>query len=238
MSSARGYRWSWLLALVVIVLDGRASPLTIEHWNTANGVPVYYVYAPEIPMFDLRIVFAAGSARDGDKPGLARLTSALLGEDTLDLSADDFHSQIEATGALIGAGALRDMAWISLRSLTDPSAAAPALALMREALLKPRFSDEVFSRTRKQMLAGIKSEEGSAGALGQKALYRAIYGHHPYAAPSDGTAATVGAFTAAEAKAFYTRYYVARNAVLVVVGALSKSDADPVSPCLTLFVKI
>ena len=221
-----------LLVLALVALTARAGSPQIERWTTANGVPVYYVHAPEIPMFDLRVVFAAGSARDGAQPGIASLTSAMLAEDTADLAVDDFNAALEATGASLGAGSLRDMAWLSLRSLTDPKAATPAVELMRAALLSPRFSDEVFVRTRKQMLAGIKSEEGSPGALGAKALYRAIYGEHPYAAPTSGTETTVGAFTVADAKSFYQRYYVAKNAVLIVVGALDRAMAEKMTNAL------
>ena len=59
-----GERFSWAIP-------------TIQSWQTANGVPVYFVPAPELPMVDVEVVFDAGSARDGDKPGLAMLTNSL-----------------------------------------------------------------------------------------------------------------------------------------------------------------
>jgi Predicted Zn-dependent peptidases len=61
------------LWLVVFASFAQAAP-KIEYWTTANGLRVYYVPAPELPMLDLRLVFDAGSARDGAKPGLAMLT--------------------------------------------------------------------------------------------------------------------------------------------------------------------
>ena len=50
----------------------------IESWTTQNGLRVYYVHAPELPMMDLRLVFDAGSAHDGAKMGLAMLTNGML----------------------------------------------------------------------------------------------------------------------------------------------------------------
>lgn len=212
------------LGCLVFAAAASASP-HIEHWATDNGVPVYFVPAPEIPMLKLRLVFAAGSARDGNAPGLALLTSALLGEGTREISADDFHAELAATGAQIGSGALRDMAWISLRSLTDPVTLQPALALLRALLIAPRFSDEVFTRARNQMQAGLQNEKASPEALGDKAIQRAIYHDHPYGNPAGGTEISVAAFTPADAQAFYSRYYVARNALIAIVGALSIADA-------------
>jgi zinc protease len=94
-----------------------ASP-AIEHWTTERGAAVYFVAAPEIPMLDVRLVFAAGGARDGARPGVAALTNDLLTEGTATLSPDEFHGRLDATGAILGSGSLRDIAWLSLRTLT------------------------------------------------------------------------------------------------------------------------
>jgi zinc protease len=213
-----------LVALCLWFTGAVGAAPAIERW-TENGVPVYFIPAPEIPMFDLRVVFAAGSARDGEMPGLAVLTNALLGEGTVTLSTDEFHAQMEATGAQVGNGVLRDMAWASLRSLTEPSAAKPALELLRAMLVAPRFSDEVFIRTHKQMQAGLQNEKASPDALGDNAIQQAIFHSHPYGTPAGGTDVSVTALTRAAAQAFYSRYYVANNATIVLVGALSSAQA-------------
>ena len=64
-------------------LDGKAPSrrkLDVQTWNTAEGAKVLFVAAPELPMFDLRLIFAAGSSQDGNAPGLAMLTNAMLNE--------------------------------------------------------------------------------------------------------------------------------------------------------------
>ena len=204
----------------------------IEHWETTQGIPVLFVAAPEIPMLTLRVVFAAGSAYDGATPGLASLTSGLLGEGTQALSTDEFHRQMEATGAQLSAGATRDMAWVSLRSLTDPNNAEPALMLATAALSRPRFAKEDFARMRQQMLAGLQQEKGSPGSIADKAMRHAIYGDHPYARPSEGTEASVAAFALATVGAFYKRYYVADNALVVMVGAVTREAAARIAETL------
>lgn len=64
-------------------LDSKAPShrtLDVQTWKTAEGSKVLFVAAPELPMFDMRLIFAAGSSQDGDKPGLAVLTNAMLNE--------------------------------------------------------------------------------------------------------------------------------------------------------------
>ena len=64
-------------------LNGKAPDhrkLDVQTWNTAEGTKVLFVEAHELPMFDMRLIFAAGSSQDGDAPGVAVLTNAMLNE--------------------------------------------------------------------------------------------------------------------------------------------------------------
>jgi zinc protease len=64
-------------------LNGKAPShrtLDVQTWNTAEGAKVLFVEARELPMFDMRLIFAAGSSQDGNTPGLALLTNAMLNE--------------------------------------------------------------------------------------------------------------------------------------------------------------
>ena len=218
--------------LACVALQAAATPV-IQHWTTARGTPVYFVPAPEIPIFSLRVVFAAGGARDGHQPGLSALTSGMLGEGTRDLTPDEFHARLEDTGAQMSTGARRDMAWVGLRSLTVSTVRAPALKLLGEMLRRPRFVQDVFTRTREEMLAGLQAEHGSPGALGEKALMNGMYGEHPYGIPIGGTRESVTKFSVAEAAAFYKKYYVARNATIALVGALSTEEAHQIAETVT-----
>ena len=70
---------SLIFLILLIALPLQAAP-EIESWTTQNGARVMYVNAPAIPMLDIRVVFNAGSARDGSLPGIALMTSNLLND--------------------------------------------------------------------------------------------------------------------------------------------------------------
>jgi zinc protease len=79
------FKYSNLLLALLLSSWGTAIAkplLNIQHWQTTNGVPVYFVRATELPMVDINVVFDAGSSRDGKQPGLAQITSALLNTGT------------------------------------------------------------------------------------------------------------------------------------------------------------
>ena len=91
----------------------------IEHWQTSNGARVYFLPAMDLPMVDVRVVFDAGSARDNGKAGVALLTNGLMSEGAAGESAQMLAEQFEAVGARFSNGALKDMAWLSVRSLRE-----------------------------------------------------------------------------------------------------------------------
>ena len=199
---------------------------SIQQWTTTNGARVLFVAAPEIPMLDVRVVFAAGSARDGEHPGLAGLTSALLEEGTRELPAPEFDAALEATGAQMGASSLRDMAWLSLRTLSAPTQRASALSLFAQLLHSPRFVAADFERQRQRQLSGLRQEKESPGILARQTFLAALYGDHPYGRPSAGTLASVAALTLPELETFYAQYYVAHNAIIALVGAVTREEAQ------------
>ena len=226
-------RGALAVVLVWSTTVGVAASPAIEHWTTDRGVAVYFVAAPEIPMLDVRLVFAAGSARDGAQPGIAALTNDLLTEGTATLSPDEFHGRLDATGAILGSGSLRDMAWLSLRTLTREPQRATALGLLADLLRAPRFDEAVFSRQRDQSLAGLKRALESPGTLGSRAFFRALYGAHPYGSPPEGTAESLARLTLADLRDFHARHYVARNLTLAIVGALSRDEAAALAETLS-----
>lgn len=225
---------SWVVAsmLVFVAPIIHAAP-EIQHWVTKNGARVYFVAAPEIPILDVRFVFSAGSARDATQPGLAKLVSGLLREGAGDLDANGFNEAVADTGASFSTGALRDMAWISMRMLSDEQYTRPALRLMQAALTGPRFDEDAFERRKANALVGIKREQQSPAAVANKAFYKAVYREHPYASPPPGTEASVSAVTRDDVVKFHQRYYVAKNATVAIVGAVTREQAEAIAAQLS-----
>lgn len=224
-----------LVAAFACGLAGNATAMPeIEHWTTANGARVYFVAAPEIPMIDARVVFAAGSARDDGQPGLAELTNDLLREGAGERDADAFSSALGATGARLSNGSLRDMAYVGVRTLAEPRYADPALVLLADAIARPRFDAAAVDRIKGRALVALRHREQSPESIAEDTFYREIYGDHPYASPPDGTADSVTALGRDDVVAFHRRYYVARNAVIAIVGDLDRARAAAIAEQLSV----
>jgi zinc protease len=225
-------RWVTAIAAVCLLLAAgvaAAAHLEIQHWQTQNGARVYFVPAMELPMVDVQVVFDAGSARDGDRPGLARLVSRLLDQGAGDMDADAIAERFEDLGAQFSASSQRDMAAAELRSLSDPEYLDPTIDTLATLLREPGFPESALERERGRMLVALRAEEQSPGDIAERALYRAIYGDHPYGIQPSGEADAVSKLSREEVLAFHREYYVARNAVVAIVGAVDRPRAEQIA---------
>ena len=198
----------------------------IEHWQTMGGSRVYYVHTEGLPMADIQVVFNAGSASDGQQFGLSALTADLLDTGAGKWNADEIAQRFESVGAQFGVSSSMDTTTVSLRTLTDKTLFDKALETMQVILTKPAFNQADFKREQRRTLSGLKQQEESPAALASIAFYNALYGTHPYAHPESGVIKTVSAFKAADIRHFYQKFYVADNTIVVIVGALSKQQAE------------
>lgn len=223
---------SWLLLLLGLGLGltgGVWGGPQIQSWQTSQGAKVMYVHAPELPMVDVRVVFDAGSARDGKLPGLATFTNALLNEGAGSWDADTIAQRLEERGIQYGNGALRDMGWTTLRTLTEPDTLKVAVETLAAILAKPTFDSTAIERIRQQMQAGLRQTLQSPSGVAQRRFFATLYAGHPYGSPSEGNEISLAAIARGDLQAFHRQYYVASNAVIAIVGAVDRAQAERIA---------
>ncbi|MGZ4001340.1 MAG: M16 family metallopeptidase [Mucilaginibacter sp.] len=215
-----------LIAWFTVFCSPAQAAAKIDHWQTPQGSRVYYVHTEGLPMVDIQVAFDAGSARDGSQFGLSALTSAMLDTGAGKWNADEIAQRFESVGAQFGSSVSNDMASVSLRTLTDKPLFDKALETVQVILASPSFNEADFQREKNRTLAGLKQQEESPAELAKIAFYKALYGDHPYGHPTPGTTSAVSALQVADLRSFYQKYYVAANAMVVIVGDLSKQQAE------------
>lgn len=207
----------------------RQPVINIQHWQTDNGVPVYFVHTAQPAMMDMEVIFRAGSAYEGEKGGLAILTGTLIDEGTPTLNADEIAQKLDDVGAILHLHVNPDMAVVGLRSLTNTNFLNPALNLFSEVLTQPTFPQEAFTRVKKQMLIGLEQEQQSPSEIAKRAFFKAMYGNQPYGNIKTGTVESVSRLSLDDVKQFYQKYYTAKNAMISLVGNLTTEQAHAIS---------
>lgn len=198
----------------------------IQNWETKNGAQVLFVQAMELPMVDVRIIFDAGSARDGGTSGLARMTNLMLNHGAGKWDTDAIAERFDSVGATYGASSLRDMALVSIRGLTDKILLSTALDTLLAIITQPHFKTTELERERKHTQVALQAQQQSPSEISNKAYYKAVYGQHPYSSPTLGEEKSIKTIKRKHLLEFYSRYYVGRNAVLAIVGALDRNRAE------------
>lgn len=219
--------FSRALALCLLVFSAASFAVPdIQHWTTPRGGRVYFVATQGLPLVDVRVVFDAGSARDGAQFGLANLTSGMLDSGAGEWDADAIAQRLENVGALLGTGAGRDSAFLTLRSLTHPEKLGVALETARVVLAHPRFEARDFEREKNRTLLAIKQQGEDPGEIAEIAFMNALYGDHPYAHPTEGLKDTVEKLTQEDLVAFHKRAYTVKNGIVVIVGDVQRDAAE------------
>lgn len=205
----------------------------IQHWKTSQGVPVYFVEVPTLSIVDIEVAFDAGAARDKEKGGVAYLTNMLFSEGTEKLSADQVAENFDAVGAQFSAASQRDMAALSLRTLSDPKLLLPAVETLTDILSHPVFPDAGFQRKRQSMITSLKGQMQDPAQVASRAFYSKIYPEQPYGNWVLGSEKTLNALTTEDVKSFYKEFYVANNAIVAIVGNLSAAEANAIAEKIT-----
>jgi len=221
-----------LLLLMMLIVEPASALPTIEHWQTHNGARVYFVAARQLPMVDIRIIFDAAAARDGEQPGIALLTNALLAEGAGSLTADQIADQFAAVGAVFGNESLRDMAIVRLRTLTESAAQQQAVSTLAQLLEQPNFAPAAVERERRRMRVALQQQQQSPDDVAERLFYQALYGDHPYGHAVLGDEQSLLSITPAQLQQFHQRYYVGRNAVVALVGDLDRTAAEALAEAL------
>lgn len=203
--------------------------LDLQHWVTEQGARVYFMPAAELPMLDVQLLFAAGASRDAEQPGLAMLTNGMLNEGTEDKDAGAIASAFEQLGAKFTNSSHRDMALVSLRSLTATDKLDPALALFADVIAHPSFPEEAFERLRNQLLASLQLRLQRPAALASEAFWADLYPQHPYGSLPEGTPESLNSLGTEHLREFHQEYYTAGNAVIALVGAIDRSQAERIA---------
>ncbi|MEK8089779.1 pitrilysin family protein [Thermithiobacillus plumbiphilus] len=216
-----------LLGFLFLLVPLPALAVDIQTWQLENGAKVLFVESHEIPMATLRVTFDAGSARDPEQlPGLAAFTAGLLEEGAGGLNVDQLGEQLDRTGGQVSTFADRDQAGIQVKTLSDPQLRQQVGELAALMLTRPDFPEDAIAREKQRTLAGIAMEDEDPGTVASKAFFKAAYGEHPYAHPTSGTRDSVPRFQRQHLLDFYKQYFVGANAVVALVGDLSRPQAE------------
>ncbi len=208
--------------------------LPIQYWQTSSGTRVYFVENHDLPMLDISVEFGAGSSMDTpNKSGCANLVQHLLNLGASGLSEDRIATALADVGAQLNSHFDRDRAGIALRTLSSERERKQALDIFARIIQYPEFPQDVLAREKARIISSIKELSTKPDYIAERELMKMLYGSHPYGLSDLGEIDTLNTLLREDLLTFYRSYYVARNAVIAIIGDVSRPEAAAIAELLT-----
>ena len=206
----------------------RAAKPPVE-FTLANGLRVLFWENPSSPTVALRARWPGGSARDGERRGLASLALEMLHEGTRAHGKAAFDELLEARGCTIDHSLGAEYAEITTAGLAEDF--DTIAGLFAEFLTQPAWPGEAFPLARDRVVARLAEEQESPESMGQRALRHALFppGHPRYSESLDRVLASAKALEFDQARAFHESVCRPRSLLLAISGALDEESARRVA---------
>lgn len=183
----------------------------------------------ELPTVNISIKIPGGQlaqANNLSKAGLASFFATMMGQDTRTRSAEDFSKELQKLGSTITINAEEDD--INFQVFCLKKNLDQTLALLEERMLSPKFTDEAFSRIKRQRLENFKQTKSQPATIATNVYNIVNYGaNNIFGISANGTEETVGSFTIADVQGYYDNYMTSNGANVVVVGSVKQDEILP-----------
>lgn len=202
----------------------------IQQWQTSAGAEVYFVENHDLPIVDVSVNFAAGSARDtAEKSGVAGITKYLMTLGAAGMTDEVIANKMADVGAILGGEFDADRAAFKLRTLSSEREQTQALDVFTKILQKPDFPENVLNREKARIISGLQESATQPESISSKAFMAALYGKHPYSLDENGEVESVGKIKREDLQDFYAKYYGAKGAVIAMMGDLTREQANKIA---------
>jgi zinc protease len=204
---------------------GAMKPLAAPHVTVVkldNGLTVWLVPEAGFPKVSVTLAVRGGYTADPkERPGFADLIAATVTQGTRNRSAKQVAEDLAAAGGDLSSEATPDSVLIETSVLSSKVDAA--LDILADVAQQATFSDQEVATAKNNLSSGLLANEAEPGFLARRALYRALFGQHPYAiiAPTEETIAKT---TAADLRTDFAGRFRPDRTLLVAVGDFSEQS--------------
>ena len=213
--------------LAVALLAGAAAQAAPSPDVQRRGGPAGSLLLVEtnraLPLVHVIVALRSGSGWDPHKKeGLAHLAAATARRGAAGQSRAKLDARLDALGAnldvVVDPDSTRFEGDVLAQHLDE------LLAIAADVLLRPDFTPEEVTRTRRDVLAQIDESDNDDVALGTRYFDRNLYGDHPCGFPPEGARASLARVRREDLRAFFAQHVVGPNVVLAAGGDVSADD--------------
>jgi zinc protease len=200
-------------------------------WKTdlGNGIRAIGTENTELPTVTLSIKIPGGhllQTNHLDKAGIASFFADMMNEDTKNYTAEQMSRELQKLGSSINVSSSLDGITFSVQTLKKNVDAT--LRLLVERIFNPKFTEETFSRIKRQTVEGFKIAKTQPATVATSVFAKVNYGDkHILGVAEDGDEETVKNFTLKDVQDYYDNYMTSQGVNVVVVGDIKENEIVP-----------
>jgi len=190
-----------------------------EEFTLENGMKVYVIENHKLPTISYSLSFDIDPIVEGDKAGYKSMVGDMLEAGTKNRTKEQLNKEVDFIGANVGAYS-RGVYASGLSKYNSK-----LMDILADITLNPVFPEDELQKSITESVTAIKSNATDADAIMSDVKSVIVYGQgHPY-----------GEFMSEESlknikledvKGYYNTYFKPNNALLTIVGDITKSEAE------------
>jgi zinc protease len=194
-----------------------------------NGVRMIGSETTEIPTVTITITIPGGhllQANDTAKIGLAGMFGAMMNEDTKNYTAEQMAVELQKLGSAVNVSSKFNGITFNIQTLKKN--VDKTLALVKERMLNPKFTEAAFNRIQKQEIEGFKQAKADPAAVADAVFAKVNYGPNSILGMSEeGTEYTIRNMKLQDVENYYNSYMTSKGAKVVIVGDIKQEEILP-----------
>lgn len=200
------------------------NPPHFLNFKLSNGLEVYFIPKTELPIVRINLVLNCGTRFDPvNLKGLVNLVSMCIDEGAGEYNALQLSDEIDLIGAHFSVYSDDDSIYITLQVLAEHF--HKGFELFKKVLLSPHFNEKDFEREKRKVLTRLIQFRDEPEYIANTAFEFLLFGKDdPYASPIPGFDSTVNSVSNNDLKKYYSGYFGAENAAIVVVGSINENE--------------
>jgi zinc protease len=187
-----------------------------ERMNLENGLSVYLMEQHEVPLIYVSALIPCGAVYDGDKNGLAFLTSESLLFGTKNYTKKQIEETFEFYGASISTSASAEFIKINASfAKQDPEKLFP---IFQDIILNPIFPADEVDKRKQRLLVELSQAKESPRQVIRAFFNKFLFGDSEFGNPVLGTKSTISGISSDDLQKYYSSFFNPSNSAIAIVG--------------------
>ena len=193
-----------------------------EKVKLENGLTIHLMEQHEVPLIYVSALIPCGAIYDGNKNGLAFLTSESLLFGTKNYTKKQIEETFEFYGASISTSASAE--FIKVNASFAKQDLEKLMPIFQDIILNPTFPDDEVEKRKQRLLVELDQAKESPRQVIRAYFNKFLFTDNEFGNPVQGSKNTVSEISSNDLGNYYSSYFNPANSAIAIVGDFNSTD--------------